>query len=223
MTDSKAYADFLGTYDRGYKMIRRSVDLHKALHTSAVDPTCTEYNKSDFIADAGRSGVVTVVAAFDRYFTSRYAECVTPILKKEGPTPGLIELLERAGLDLKGALELLHAKRPHRKIRNVINAHFSDFTTQKFHVIDDLFKSIGLIDFSQNVQGKARRKQLTVSIEHLIRRRHVIVHAGDLNAHSKLRPLDPYDSMKRAQNVKLFVGKAEELICDRLKKRKKAP
>ncbi len=221
MSNSKAHKDFLATYDRGYKMIRRSIDLLKALGELEDDPSCEDYNRSEFITEAGRSGVVTVVAAFDRYFTTRFSECVTPVLKKEGATDGIVELLDKAGLDLKGALELLHATRPHRKIRNLINTHFSDFTTQKFHVIDDLFRAIGLVDFSDNVQSKARRTQLKVSIEHLIRRRHVIVHAGDLNSHGRLRPLDPYDAMRRAQNVKLFVGKAEEIIICRLSKRRR--
>lgn len=35
------------------------------------------------------------------------------------------------------------------------------------------------------------------------------------------RPLDPYDAMKRAQNVKLFVGKAEEIITSRLSRRRR--
>jgi len=221
MAESPAFKIFNNTYNRGYSMITKSVKILKLLESLPADPTVAQYNKSTYSSESGRAGIVTVVAAFDNYFTSRFSECVTPILKKEGPTEGLIELLDMAGLDLKGALELLHMQRPHRRIRNLVDNHFSEYTTQKFHVIDNLFLSIGLKDFTSNVEKKAKRSTLNVSIQKLIRRRHVIVHCGDINTHGKIRKIDPYDTKKRMQNIKLFVTKAEELISSRMKKRKK--
>lgn len=215
---STAYKHFETIYNRGYSMVSQSVKLLQALREMGTQgPTVAEYNHIPYIAESGRAGIVTVVAAFDRYFTARYAECVTPVLKSEGPSDGLLTLLENAGLDLRGALELLHAKRPHRKIRNLIDSHFEDFTTQRFDVIDRLFLSLGIGAFSLNVQAHANKKRLIVSIQHLIRRRHVIVHAGDLNRYHKLRSVDPYDTKKRMRNVKLFVRTSDQVIESRMR------
>lgn len=199
-------------------MAFRSMELFKALYETKHKVTVGEYNKSEFIAEAGRAGIVIAVAAFDRYFTTRFAECVTPILRREGPSDGLIDLLGKAGLDLKGALGLLHADRPYRRIRNLIVEHFSELTTQKFRVIDDLFRTIGLSDFSVNVEKRARRKQLRKSIEKLVKRRHAIVHEGDLNSHGRLTSVDPYQVLKRLDHIKIFVESAEFLISNRMKK-----
>lgn len=197
-------------------MVSRSIELLKELKEIKHKVTVDEYNKAGFIAEAGRAGIVIAVAAFDRYFTTRFAECVTPILRCEGPTDGLIELLSKAGLDLKGALGLLHADRPYRRIRNLIDEHFSELTTQKFHVIDSLFKTIGLGDFSANVEKKTKRKQLRTSIEKLVERRHAIVHEGDLNSYGRLTAVDPHDALKRIEHIKLFVESAELLINNRM-------
>ncbi len=199
-------------------MVDRSIKLYRAINDLEDDPTVDQYNDGDFIADAGGAGIVTVIAAFDRYFTTRFSECVVPILKKEGPSEGLLKILADAGLDLKGALGLLHMQRPHRRIRTLVDDHFSDYTTQKFHVIDDLFKSIGIANLTVNAEKKAKKKILRTSVEKLVRRRHVIVHAGDVDSRGNLRALDPYDALKRIDNVKLLVEKADEIIEKRLQK-----
>lgn len=215
---SKALETFITTHNRGRSIVERSIKLYRIANHLQSDPTIDQYNDGEFISDAGRSGIVTVVAAFDRYFTTRFSECVVPILKKEGPSDGLLKILSAAGLDLKGALSLLHMQRPHRRIRALVDDHFSDYTTQKFHVIDDLFKSIGILSLTENAEKKARKKRLRVSIERLVRRRHVIVHAGDVDRRGNLRDLDPYDSLKRIDNVKILIERADEIIENRLRR-----
>lgn len=215
---SKALTTFLETHARGKSMVDLSIRLYQAANDLDGNPTVKQYNDGDFIADAGRAGIVTVVAAFDRYFTTRFSECVVPILKKEGPSDGLLKILADAGLDLKGALGLLHMRRPHRRIRALVDDHFSDYTTQKFHVIDDLFKSIGIVNLTVNAERKAKKKRLRIAIERLVRRRHVIVHAGDVDSRGRLRSLDPYDALKRIEGVRLLIEKADEIIENRLRK-----
>jgi len=218
MSDSRAYKRFLATYARGYGMVSQSAKLWCHLNDVEEEITLEQYNKLPFISECGRSGIVATVAAFDDYFTSRFSECVTPILKCEGPTDGLIVLLAEAGMDLKAALELLHMKRPHRRIRSLIDSHFSEYTTQKFHVIDELYSAIGLPDICENAQKKAKRKNLKISVQHLIRRRHLIVHSGDTDRHNKLRKVDPKDTMKRMQNMKALVKNIEDIVVNRMKR-----
>lgn len=215
-TESRAYKEFVNAHARGQKMALLSIQLLKVINKLEHEPTIEEYNESEYISDSGRAGIVTAVAAFDRYFTTRFAECITPILQHEGPNNELIELLSKAGLDLKGALELLHADRPYRKIRNLIGDHLSEVTTQTFHVIDELFKTIGLSEFTLHVERKAQRKQLRTSIQKLVKRRHAIVHDGDLNAYGRLVPINHKDTVKRIEQIKIFVENAEKIICNRM-------
>lgn len=218
LMSSNALDTFDVTQARGKVMAERSVKLAQALLKLPAKPTVPEYNRAEYVADLGRSGIVTAVAAFDRYFTTKFAECVVPVLRHEGPTDGLLKILSNAGLDLKGALGLLHMDRPHRRIRTLISVHLSDFTTQKFHVIDDLFSALGVTKLSQHAQSKAKKKRLKLSIEGLIRRRHVIVHAGDVDSRGKLRPLNPYDAVTRINNLKLLVECADEIINSRMRR-----
>jgi len=199
-------------------MVDGSIKLCRATKKHKDDPTIEQYNDGNFIAVVGRAGIVTVIAAFDRYFTTRFSECVVPILKNEGPSDGLLKILAAAGLDLKGALGLLHIQRPHRRIRTLVDNHFSDYTTQKFHVIDELFKSIGIANLTANAEKKAKKKTLRTSIEGLVRRRHVIVHVGDVDIRGNLRVLYPYDALKRIDHVKFLVENANEIIENRLQK-----
>lgn len=213
-----AFDTFKVTHERGKVMMERSVKLAAAVQKLAKKPSVEEYNHVEYVPDLGRSGIVTAVAALDRYFTTKFAECVVPVLKHEGPSDGLLKILANAGLDLKGALGLLHMERPHRRINTLIRQHLSEFTTQRFIVIDELFRSLGIVDLSLHAQNKSKRKKLKVSIEGLIRRRHVIVHEGDVDKRGKLKRLDPYDAVKRIENIRVIVECAEEIVNSRLKK-----
>src|SRR5687768_1296095 len=114
-----AFDTFKVTHERGKVMVERSIKLAAAVQKLTSKPSLAEYNH-EYVADLGRSGIVTAVAALDRYFTTKFAECVVPVLKHEGPSDGLLKILASSGLDLKGALGLLHMERPHRRINTLI-------------------------------------------------------------------------------------------------------
>lgn len=212
-----AYDTFIETHARGLRTVNAAVELYKALENYDGIPSKNDLNKLPFFSELVRAGVVVSVAAFDRYFTTRFAECVTPILQKQGPTPGLLDLLDKAGLDLKGALDLLHMQRPHRRLRALVSNHLSDFTTQKFVVIDKLYLGIGISNITENAQKKVKRKNIKTSIEKLIRRRHIIVHAGDVDGKGRLYPIDVRDTVKRIESLKMLVTAVEEIVANRMK------
>ncbi|MDF7809532.1 HEPN domain-containing protein [Pontiellaceae bacterium B12219] len=219
MAQQTAITRFVQVYYRGQNMVQTSLDFYNALNkTSGIVPV-DKFNQNNFYPEVCRGGIVTVVAAFDAYFTFRFSECVVPLLKKEGPSDGLVKLLSDAGMDLHAALGLLHMARPYRRIRSLVESHFSEYTTQKFTVIDELYLALGLKNFTDNVQKKSKRKTLKSSVQHLIRRRHAIVHSGDIDRHGKARMIDPYQILKKMDDAKKFVDNAELIVNSRMKKK----
>jgi hypothetical protein len=108
-------------------------------------------------------------------------------------------------------------QRPYRRVRTLIEAHLSDYTTQKQHVIDELFLVYGVKDLCKNAQGLAKKKKLLTSVNAAVSRRHSIVHAGDINAHNKPRPIDDKLATRYVSNIDLFVEKADALLGKALK------
>lgn len=170
-------------------------------------------------SDMGRASIVLGVSAMDQYFTRRFCELLVPFLKKNGPTEGLIEMLGEAGFNTKEALIAIGMQRPHRRIRTLVESHLENYTTQRFQMIDNLFISFGLKDFSSNAQKKTKRTSLISSITKLVERRHAIAHTGDLNRHGKLCPVDFKQLKKRFKDLEDFVTAADQIIDNRLKKK----
>jgi hypothetical protein len=205
---SRSYKKFERTLQRGLNLIPLQRAVQKAFPTAAkdkVDP-----------ADLTRAAVVLSVAAMDTYFTDIFAERFIPFLKKKGPTDGICEILNDAGLTTKTALELLTMERPYRRIRTLIEQYFERHTTQKVETIDSLFLAYGIKNFSANIQKLKGRRTLLRSVELVVQRRNEIAHAGDLNAYGKLTPID-YDQMKkRLLDIVTFVSGAEEILQKQL-------
>lgn len=153
---SKSHEIFLETHHRGLRMVEASVALWKSLESSEIDPTIEQYNGKNVLSEMGRAGIVIGVSAFDDYFTRRFTESVIPIIKEGNASKPLIEFLGNCGLDVREALELLTMKRPFRRIRKL--------------VVDNL----------------ENRTTLKSSCEEIIKRRHAIVHQGDVNKHGTL-------------------------------------
>ncbi len=209
-TISKASKLFDHTSRRADAMLTASKAIFNGLAPNPR-PADWTYNSRMF-SDMGRAAVVIAVAAFDDYHTRRFAEAVIPCLKKKGPSDRLVDLFSKAGITLRDSLELLTMERPHRRIRAHIDAYLSDYTTQRFVAIDDLFGALGLKDFSANVERKAGRKRMRRSIEKLVLRRHDIVHGGDLTQSGKLQDIDPDDALMRMNLMKEFVTHADQIV-----------
>ena len=168
----------------------------------------------------GRFGIVLSVASMDDFFTRKYAEVMIKAIKKHGVNKGFTEMLESAGLDVAGALELISMDRPYRRIRTIAQDYYRNYTTQTTGKIDDLFKTIGISNLSIHAQNRSKRKTLISSVTELVKRRHKIVHSGDLTRTGKLQKIDQ-KTVNRIKDIKIFVNFANDHIDNYLKQRKK--
>lgn len=165
------------------------------------------------LSDVLRTGLVLGVAAFDAYFTDRFSEGLVPHLRMNiAPGRDLVDLMQKAGLDTKAALELLGMERPYRRIRTLVEHYLDCYVAQRMGVIDTLFVGFGLKGLSENAEKRTGRRQLRRSIEIAIQRRHDIVHAGDLDKHGKLKPIDDRKIERRLKDMTLFVNACESII-----------
>ncbi|HEU0189111.1 MAG TPA: HEPN domain-containing protein [Gallionella sp.] len=166
--------------------------------------------------DIVRAALVFAVAALDAYATDAFAEKLVPYLKKYKPDQSLVDLLHQAGLDTKEALILITMERPLRRIRTLINNHYSTYTTQRFDVIDQLFLPYRLKNITQNAEAKSGKKLLKASVEKLITRRHEIAHDGDYNAHGNIKDIDSDQIKKRISHLEILVTNIDEILCSRI-------
>jgi hypothetical protein len=193
---AKAFTNFTRTIERSKQVI--------ALYRDGVNLT----EKEDLV----RFSVILSVSALDSYFTDKFCDVLVPFLKKREPTDDLVEILEKAGLNTRTALELISMERPFRRIRTLVERSFSNYTTQRTDVIDKLFTSIGLQDFSNNAQKIVGRRNLKSRIQTLVNKRNDIAHEGDLDSRGKTKKIDVDIIEGQISDLDLFVCGAEELI-----------
>lgn len=185
-------------YVKFHKTARRCDTLVTAYNTLHA-------NGNEAPKDIVRGAVVLAVAALDAYVTDVFVEKLATYLKKHRPGDQLIELLFSAGLDTREALHLLTNKRPYRRIRNLVRTYYATYTTQKFNVIDSVFKVYGLKNLTQNAAQKSGRAHVLTRVENLVERRHEIAHAGDYNQHNRIQDIDP-------NRIKLWLTALEDLV-----------
>lgn len=208
LSPSKSYLRFEG-------VVKRSLNLLTL--QSPVEKLFIAGGQSQDLSDMTRAAVVLAVAAMDAYFTGVFAERLVPYLKKKQThRKTLVNLLHKAGLDTEVALELLGMERPYRRVRKLMDSYLALHVTQRIEVIDELFLAYGFKSFSEHVQRRARRKTLVASVQRLVRRRHEIVHKGDLNSHGTLQDIEPSAISRRVMHVVKFVSCADEMLQSQL-------
>lgn len=210
---SKARVQFDNTMLRAENMLDSAIKLPELLE---ADPT------DIWFQDTVRASIVIAVAAMDSYFTKKFVEVLVEFLKKNGPTDALVELLQKAGLDTRESLKLLGMQRPYRRIRNLVEAHFETYVTQRFSVIDDLYIGFSLKDLSANAIKKTGYIRAQSSIEKLIEKRHQIVHEGDVNSHGKIRGINPNEIKNKFKLLRLFVECSDDIIEKKIKSIKRS-
>jgi hypothetical protein len=166
--------------------------------------------------DIVRGAVVLAVAALDTYVTDAFSEKLVPYLQKYKPDDELIELLYKSGLDTKEALVLLGMERPYRRIRTLIENYYGSYTTQKFDVIDQIFKPYRLAKITENAARKSGKPSIKTSVGKLVERRHQIAHAGDYNRHGRIIDIDEVQIAKRVKHLELLVTSMDEILCNRV-------
>jgi len=208
-TPSKSYVRFEG-------VIKRSLNLLSL--QPLVEKLFIDGGRPHDLSDMARTSVVLAIAAMDAYLTGVFAERLVPFLRKrKKPAPkALIVLLQKAGLDTAVALDLLGMERPYRRVRKLMDTYLARYVTQRIEIIDELFLAYGFKDFCQDVEKKANRKTILKSVRTLVRRRHQIVHKGDLNSHGTLKRIGPAQIKRRVMHVVKFVSCADELLRKQL-------
>lgn len=166
--------------------------------------------------DIVRGAVVLAVAALDTYVTDAFSEKLVPYLQKYKPDEELIDLLYKSGLDTREALVLLGMERPYRRIRTLIENYYGSYTTQKFDVIDQIFKPYRLANITENAARKSKKTSIKMSVGKLVERRHEIAHAGDYNRHGRINDIDEEQIAKRIKHLELLVSNMDEILCNRV-------
>ncbi len=215
-----AYTHFNETFQRSNSQLEGSFHILNAFNEGQDEngePRFT-YNTLTEASDMGRFGIVLAVASMDDFFTRKYAEVMIKAIKRHGVNKKFTAMLEDAGLDVAGALELISMDRPYRKIRTLAQEHYSNYTTQSTSKIDDLLETIGISKLCQHAQSRSKRKTLIKSISELVKRRHKIVHSGDLTRTGKLQAIDTR-TVRRIPHVQIFVKHANEYIDAFLKQK----
>lgn len=206
-SSSKALTTFNGTVARSLGLVQYYLEVHAT--PVAKRPPVPSHAR---ITDLVRAAIVLSVSAMDAYFTDRFLESFAEFVKKNGVTTELERLLERAGLDTREAVGIAQMKRPLRRLRTLLGKYLEPRSFQRMDKIDGLYLAYGIKDFTSNAQGITGRKKLLRSVEKLVEQRHKIVHAGDLDAHGKLRSVAPATAVKRIEDLITFVLAAEKLI-----------
>lgn len=168
-------------------------------------------------SDVLRATLVLAISGFDRYFTSRFSEELVSFLKKNKAKDNLIAILEKAGFNTGQALEMYRMQRPGRRIRKLIDNYLSTYTTQKFHIIDELFVVYGIKNLTKRAAEHTKKKRILNSVSKSIARRHSIVHAADYNEYDKLTKINYRDVVRWVSDIARFVNSCEFIISKVLK------
>ncbi|RRV26614.1 hypothetical protein EGJ86_04485 [Pseudomonas sp. o96-267] len=205
---SNAHSKFLKTIKRCESL----VDSYKQLQAIDQANGVAVPTPKDIV----RGAVVLAVAALDTYVTDAFSEKLVPYLQRYKPDDELIELLYKSGLDTKEALVLLGMERPYRRIRTLIENYYGSYTTQKFDVIDQIFRPYRLANVTENAARKSGKPSIKTSVGKLVERRHQIAHAGDYNRHGRIIDINEEQIAKRIKHLELLVTSMDEILCNRV-------
>tara|TARA_B110001469_G_C9593467_1_gene294591 strand:- start:50 stop:634 length:585 start_codon:yes stop_codon:yes gene_type:complete len=193
------------------------LQIYGHINTAIKKELSEEDQQMMHIDDLVRSAVVLSVAAMDLYFTDVFSEHFVSYIKRKKPNESMVKILEKAGLNVEQSLEMFSMKKPYRRIRTLIDAHFSRYVTQNFQKVDDLFVGYRIKSISRSAQTKLDRRNIVKRIEILIQRRHSIVHRGDLNEHNNVKPIDVKDVLGRIRDMNKFVVASDGIILSKIR------
>lgn len=200
-------------FDKTILRCKEQVQLYEHLKTVQDEHPEIDINISQ---DILRGAIVLAVAAFDAYATDCFGEMFVPYIKKRGVDEALMELLDKAGFNIKFAIELIGAERPYRKIRTLIEKYYATYTTQRLRVIDELFVQFHIKRITENAEQKSGRKILLKSVEKIIQRRHSIVHDGDYNEFNRIKEVTLSD-LKRIDDLVILVSNMEDIVQNKFR------
>lgn len=166
--------------------------------------------------DFRRAAVILSIAAFDRYFTSKFCDTLIDYLRSGQPvTDRLEKLLLASGLNTKFALELAISKRPFRKIRTIVQNHLSFKTTQRADAINQLFRDLGFSDLCGKAEKSTKRTTVVKRTMKLVDLRNDISHEGHVDRAGNPKSINAADIRSRINDMKLLVEKCDEILDEK--------
>ncbi len=173
---------------------------------------------SDCSDDMLRFAVVLAVAAFDSYVADLFSEPFVSFVKDPPDENKAVQFLQSISFGTKEMLALLCARkeRPFRTIHAAVDRYLATKSFQSEQPIKTLFSLYGLPNLFRNSANKAGGKRVETRVRNLIKRRHEIVHACDVNSKGKLREIERDCVQKWIDALARLVSAMDEIVGRRL-------
>lgn len=176
-----------------------------------------------FHSELLRAALVTSVSAMDAYFHDKIARNISGTIKRKAPhfPEELVSLLsEGKNKDdvVRAFLSISITDRPLAHVSTQVNRILSERTYQDPGKIEQGLRIIGINDFWRSVAAtlNADPDQLKRQILRYVKRRHSIVHVGDLGTSKKtrhqVRKITPSFSRECVDSIEQFIHAADDIV-----------
>lgn len=207
----------LEAFDSTIKRARALMKAHRKLRGKG------RHKRPRFHSELRRAAVVTAVSAMDAYFRDKIVENVRKAIRRTNPQFPQ-ELVEFLGENSKSEelvrtfLKISMRERPLAHVTTLVARRLNERAFQDPGKIERGLKLIGVTDFWGRIANRldTTPKQAKDSILPYIRRRHEIVHSGDLysakNKKHQVRPISQDFANKCIEDIEDFVLKSDSAI-----------
>ena len=167
-----------------------------------------------------RCAIVLKIASMDAFFTDKFIEIFVPFAKKNGISKELETIIKKTGITFGESLDILTQTEPLEtllcKMKNKIEKH----VTQEQEKIDFLFKGFGINSISSAAEKydnltAIKKDDLLKKVRLLVKRRHSIVHYGDITPTGSVKRIG-LGTIKKIENIDRFVTACEYLLNKQL-------
>jgi len=208
----------LKAFDSTIKRARALIRAHTKLHGQGRG------KRPRFHSELLRAALVTSVSAMDAYFHDKIAQNIARTIKRTEPDfpVELVSLLSEVGKNkedvVRALLKVTTRDRPLAHVSTQVNRLLSERTYQDPGKIEQGLKTIGINGFWQSVAPKLNTTpdQLKRDVVRYIKRRHAIVHVGDLGTSKKtrhrVRKISPSFSLECVDFIERFVYAANDVV-----------
>ncbi len=158
-------SEALGKLKKTYKRCNRLINAYDA----------ESLNNKDLL----RSSIVLAVAGMDGYIIDVFSEYFVLFLKTNSIDKSMEEQMEKYGITIAFAVNLLKESSPYEKIHSMMLKYYEHTAMQNLDKIDDLFKLYALPSITSKATKKAKSLNLRDNVKKVVERRNQIVHSGD--------------------------------------------
>ena len=164
--------------------------------------------------DMLRAAVVLAVSALDMYAADRFAEEFVKELKRRTPSKEDVDFLTEIGVGVMEVLGVLKEtpKKPHKRLRKLLDDYLSRSAMQSFSHIERLYKYYGLPKIIDNACDRSGYKKLKLRIGNMLDRRNEIVHNCDYDGKNSLQVISRKDVDYWIKSLKSLVDNMEQII-----------